>query len=257
MITPSDRSEFCFATLALRVPYRAAAMNLANDLAIYAPGRKLIVLTDDPCSFQNHANVIVYLHRQQGLFNCWNDKRFAISAAFKHGNTVIFYDADTRISQPLPNKIEVTPPLSTDWTPNLEEQTIRYQNANVANIIFKTCGSFGVDPKQSVYIDDNFYVIRQDKGREIVFLKVWGKVAEQLDLEGIGANDGTCMGIAAAVVGWHASQDEVRAFDAARTHLLDGGKKATKKSLWERLLRRIIYRVLILKNRLAYVVTLK
>jgi|SRR6516165_7083306 len=246
--------NFCFATLALREPYRRAATNLANDLAVYAPGKRLIVLTDDPRSFQNQSNVVARFHRQQGLFSCWNDKRFAVYTAFQFGDPVIFYDADTRISQPLPDKVEMVAPLSTDWTPSLEEQTARYQNERERSIISKACESFGIDLKRSVYIDDNFYVIRQDQGREITFLQIWGKVAEEFDLLGIRSNDGTCMGIAAAVIGWNASQGDagIGAFNTARTHLCDGGKRAEKNPHWKKRFERIVKGLALLQRRVTF-----
>jgi hypothetical protein len=248
-------SNFCFTTLALGERYRRAALELASDLATNAPGKQVVVLTDDPRVFERQRNVVAVQHHQKGLFNCWNDKRFAVTAAFQFGDPVIFYDADSRVSKPLPRDIQTFAPLSADWTPNLEEHTIRYQNKKERDIIFKVCESFGVDPKASVCIADSFYVIRKDQGREITFLRIWGKVAEQFDLLGICPSDGWSMGIAAAVIGWHASQGdpEISAFNSGRTHFLFGRESWKQtKPYWRRGVQRIINSVSLLWHRLTF-----
>jgi hypothetical protein len=102
--------------------------------------------------------------------------------------------------------------------------------------------SFGIDPKASLCIDDNFYVIRKDQGREITFLRIWGKVAEQFDLLGICPTDGWSMGIAAAVIGWNASEGdpEIRAFNIGKTHFLLGRERWKPKPYWRRGVQRIV-----------------
>ena len=42
-----EHKDFCFCTLALRDKYRLLAQQLASDLEKYAPGTKLLVLTDE------------------------------------------------------------------------------------------------------------------------------------------------------------------------------------------------------------------
>jgi hypothetical protein len=73
-----SHSSFCFATLALGAPYWAAAIRLASDLETHAPGKSLVVLTDNPIAFRNQYNIIPHFHRQKELFNCWNDKSFYV-----------------------------------------------------------------------------------------------------------------------------------------------------------------------------------
>jgi hypothetical protein len=254
-----SHSSFCFATLALGAPYWAAAIRLASDLATHAPGKSLVVLTDNPLAFRNQCNIIPHFHRQKGLFNCWNDKRFAVQVALEHTETVVLYDADTRISQPLPEKLEIATPLATDWTPNFHYHTTRYQNPKERNIIFKTCRSFGVDPNKIFWINDSFYVIRRDSGRETTFLHIWDNVAEQFDLAGIVSTDATCMGIsiASAVIGWNVAEGEsgeIAPFYLARTHLSEGGERENRKRpIWRRALKRISNKFLVTRKRLEYV----
>jgi hypothetical protein len=233
-------TDFSFATLALGKPYRDMAKTLADDLSIHAPGRLLVIATDAPEDFNGCANIRAHPHRQRGLFKCWNDKRFAVGLALQHySEGALFYDADSRILETLPVEIDITAPLTTDWCPNLREQAEQYLNPRERNLVLQTCFSLGLDPSKITYVDDNIYLVRKDNGRERVFFEIWGKLAAFFDFQGAEIPDGTCMGIAAAVIGWTPSTSGLQEFARCRKHILSGSSPGAG-TLPERIARRLI-----------------
>lgn len=212
-------SDFCFATLALRKPYREMAKLLAQDLHTFAPGIPLVIATDDPQTFDGLPNVHTHPHRQTGLFRCLNDKRFALAAALEHhAATAVFVDADTRIHEALPASLELASPIATVYTPNLAEQAEKYLLPHDRQAVLEAARHFGLDPQNTKFVWDNLFAVSRDRGRERVFLNVWGTVTTLFDFQGVSITDGYCMSIAAGVAGWVPSEAGLQPFDHARHH---------------------------------------
>ncbi|MGB8355888.1 MAG: hypothetical protein WCD79_18465 [Chthoniobacteraceae bacterium] len=235
-------TDYSFTTLALGKPYRDMAKTLAGDLSIHAPGKLLIVATDAVEDFKGCDNIRAYAHTQRGAFTCWNDKRFAVALALKHHSEgALFYDADSRIVEALPDHVDTTVPLTTDWCPNLKEQTEEYLGPRPCHVVLQTCARLGLDPAAITYVDDNIYMVRKDNGRERVFFETWGSLAAFFDFQGVVIPDGTCMGMAAAIVGWTPSDSGLEKFAHCRKHIVSGGAKLSPRDLRERVTRRLVH----------------
>ena len=116
--------DFCFCTLAISKRYCIITKKLALDLKQYAPKTSLLVCTDLPDEFNNQTNVIAFRHSQKGIFVCNNDKWFVIEKALSMFNTVIFIDADTRITAKVPDNMEFLPGITANKFKNIAESKI-------------------------------------------------------------------------------------------------------------------------------------
>ncbi len=90
----------CFCTLALGEGYAKLALQLAGDIAKYAPDVRLFVLSDHPGILQGMTNVVVRAHTRRSAMG-YNDKLCVIAKALQEFETCIFLDADVRILQPV------------------------------------------------------------------------------------------------------------------------------------------------------------
>src|SRR5580692_11611949 len=82
-----------FCTLAIGGQHAEYARFLAADLEVYKT--PFVVVTDVPKAFRSFSNVHVVEHRPKQF--SYHDKRLALQAALKLGETAIFVDADTAI----------------------------------------------------------------------------------------------------------------------------------------------------------------
>ncbi len=232
-------SSFCFATLALRKPYREMARALAEDLVRFAPGKLLVIATDEPREFADLQNVRAHPHRQVGLFRCINDKRFALAIALEqYASTVIFIDADSRVRETLPQEFCLTSPLATTYTPNLGEQMEKYLLPKEGKIVSQIARTFGVDISATPFVWDSSFAISRDNGREKVFFQVWGILTRLFDYHGAWITDGYCMALAAQVTGWTPSDKGLEEFDRCKHHA-EVSAAGRNDAAWARALRRI------------------
>jgi hypothetical protein len=232
-------SAFCFATLALGKPYREMAGALANDLARFAPGKLLVIATDEPRDFAELQNVRAHLHQQVGLFRCINDKRFALAIALEnYSPTVIFIDADTRVHQTVPAEFHFESPLVTTYTPNLAEQINKYLLPKESAIVFQIARKFGIDATKTSFVWDSSFAVSRDGGREQVFLQIWGVLTRLFDFRGAWITDGYCMALAAKVTGWAPSDRGLEEFDRCKHHA-EISAASRSETTWARALRRI------------------
>jgi hypothetical protein len=212
-------TRLCFATLAFNKPYRDMAKVLAADLAKFAPDHGLVVVTDDVEDFKSFANVFPYRGSRTGFFHCYSDRRFLVSYALgHHAEEVVHIDADTRIHQNLPAQVNSEAKLVTTYTPNLEEQCHNWLLPKSARAVISAARSFGVDPAATKFTLENLYSVKQDKGREKIFIQVWEMVTKLFDFQGVDIPDGYCMSIAAAVAGWVPSDTGLELFNEAIHH---------------------------------------
>ncbi|HBE17923.1 MAG TPA: hypothetical protein DEG17_17660 [Cyanobacteria bacterium UBA11149] len=230
--------DFCFCTLALRQKYRLLAKQLAEDLDTYSPGTSLVVGTDEPEDFREQKNVLAFEHLQKGILHCYNDKRFVLEKALSKFQTAIIIDSDTRIIEKVPSYIEWKSGI-TAKTENLLIHVKKYNPERLLSL--KT-----VAKKLNISIDDvswvgeSLFIISRDNGKEIEFLKQWGKIGNYLELKGIHSGEGNSIGLAAAKIGWtvnHANWDEIKAV----TNHLDASYNQSSITFSDNLKRRIGY----------------
>jgi hypothetical protein len=223
-------------------PYRDMAKLLASDLATYAPDYALVVATDAVEDFKEYANVFAYHHHRTGLFACYSDKRFAVSHALEsHAEEVVFIDADTRVHENLPSRVESDAKIVAAYAPQLAEQAQKWLLPKSGRAVLTAARAFGIDPAQTKFVLDNIFAVKRDHGREKVFIEVWGLVTRLFDFEGVDISDGYCMSIAAAVTGWIPSDTGLEPFIKLTDHhevshlVKKPGPlaKAVRKALWQ------------------------
>ncbi len=248
-----EQKDFCFCTLALRNKYRLLAQQLASDLEKYAPGTKLLVLTDEPSCFQDNSNVLAFKHRQKGILHCYHDKSILMEIALSKFPAAVHIDADTRILAPLPENIQWKPGITVGHYENLVEHVTQYTPERLPSLQ-KVASHFNIDLETVTYVGESLFVIARDNGREIDYLKTWAMIGRYLELRGIHAGAGNAMGIAATKVGWTIYQDGWQEIKDVMHHT-DASYSNKQKTLWEKWQRRIGYhyrlnlaRVMALKN---------
>lgn len=235
------RKDFCFCTLALGQRYRLMAQTLAEDLLKYAPQTHLIIYTDYPKEFSDNSNVVAFKHSQQSTLHCFNDKRFVLQKALSIYPAVIFVDADTTIIDSIPKQIQWGSGI-TACHKNLIKHLQKRSPKFIAPLK-KTAFKLGIDEnkwEQAQWIGESIYVITRDKGKEILFLKTWGKIANYLELNNLHIGDGNIMGIAAAKVGWTINIKGWSELNQVREHI-DASRHKPSMNSWQILQKRIGY----------------
>ncbi|HLP88280.1 MAG TPA: hypothetical protein VK184_06770 [Nostocaceae cyanobacterium] len=210
--------DFCFCTLALGQKYRNLVKQLASDIEKYSPQTSLVICTDLPQDFQGISNVLAYKHSRQGVLYCYDDKRFAIQKALTKFRAAIFVDADTRILANVPENI-VWPPGITcegfvkilDHPPN---QNIEGRKEAIQNLAKK----LNVSLENTSWVNENLFIIARDGGKEIEFIKLWGKIGRYFEVNGVNTKDGNPIGLAAAKVGWQIKNEHWQELDKIREH---------------------------------------
>ena len=198
--------DFCFCTLAISKRYCIFAKKLALDLKQYTPKTSLLVCTDLPDEFNDQTNVIAFRHSQKGIFVCNNDKRFVIEKALSMFNTVIFIDADTRITAKLPDNMEFLPGITAKSFYNIAEAKINKKRKHELGILTKLIDKLNLSLENVNWISPNLFAITKDEGKEITFIEQWDKIARYIQLKAINSRylhreDGNSIGVAAAKVG--------------------------------------------------------
>lgn len=206
--------NFCFCTLALSRRYCFMAKKLAADLKQYAPKTLLLVYTDLPDEFKDQNNILAFKHSQQGIFFCNNDKRFVINKALSMFSTVIFLDADIRITDKLPEDIEFSPGITAKSFYNIAEAKINKERKHELGILKKLIDKMNLPLEDVNWICPYLFVITKDRGKEITFIEEWDKIARYIHLKAINSRylqkeDGNLIGLAAAKVGLTVRSEEI------------------------------------------------
>jgi len=235
-----QKKDFCFCTLALRPKYRLLAQNLARNLEQYASGIVLVVGTDEPQEFRDIPNVVAFKHRQKGIFHCYNDRRFVVEKALSMFPVAIHIDSDTKILANVPEQIEFSPGIS-GCHENLIKHINRYRKKD-RGLIEKVAQKLDIPWESADWIGESLYIVSRDSGKEKEFIKVWGTLANYLELQGIHSGDGNLMGLAAAKVGWTVNSDSWKKLQIITEHLdASHEQKKTSAAFWEPWKRRLGY----------------
>jgi hypothetical protein len=195
-----DRGQFCFSVLALRPAYRQLTRQLAQDLAVYAPGIPLVVGTDRPQDFQDCDNVWAFALKSQGVLHCFHDKRFVLAQARLRYGLAIQIDADTRISGQVPAIPCPVSGLFAVHHENLLEHTERYNPERWVHLS-KLADKLAIDLTTAPYVGEAIFAVGGDDAQAQTFIQTWDRMAQYLELHGIHAGEGCAIGLAAAKAG--------------------------------------------------------
>jgi hypothetical protein len=241
MISPAiaPSKDFCFCTLALGNKHRILAKQLVENLLVYSPGTKLVVLSDRPQDFQNCSNVLVFKHHQQGILFCFNDKRFVLEKALEYFKAAAHADADTRIFSTVPAHLHWQPGITAGHQENLVEHVQKYTPERLS-LLNRVAGKLGIAIANATYIGESLYIVARDGGKEKEFFEEWGRIAHFLEMNRIHSGDGNLMGLAAAKVGWTIATEGWELLNQVRQHL-DVSHQREELSSVEKMKRRFGY----------------
>jgi len=205
-------SSICFTSLALGGQYRALAKLLADDIKTHLPDMRIVLLTDCVSEFEDYDNVLAYQHNNKGVYYCFHDKRFAIAKGLQLFKNCIFVDADCRIGCPPPNTFweELRPGVHTFWIMNMEKKLIsdveidehsKPGGFNTAKrrmkLTYTAAKNEHLDITKTKFIQEVFFVVCSDSGKEKEFLRAWDRLANFFQLRGFGWGEGRSIGLAA------------------------------------------------------------
>lgn len=234
----TTNNSFCFCTLALGEKYRLLAKQLSLDLAKYAPGTFLVVGTEKPNFFESSPNVYAFLFKQKGILHCYHDKRFVLEKALSQSSTAIAIDADTRIIDKVPTHIEWMPGL-TGCSRNILEHVKRCNPERLLTLEV-LANKLDLSLENIFWVGESLLIVSKDNGKEIEFLKQWGKIGDYLELKGIHAGEGNAIGLAAATIGWTVHVEGWNELRDVTKHL-DAAHQKNSVSSWNNLKRRLGY----------------
>lgn len=244
-----EQERFCFCTLALGKKYRLLTQQLAKDLEKYSPGTCLVIYTDEPEDFSQINNTLAFLHKQQGILHCYNDKRLVIAEALSRFETVICIDADTRIVDDIPNDIQWIPGVTVGHREHLITHVNRYTPARLKPIT-KVASKLDINIDQAEFIGESLVIITQDQGREQEFLKLWGLIGKYLELNGVHAGEGNTIGLAISKMGWKINEDGWQQIRDVVKHL-DASHDRSQLSSWDKFKKRFGYHYRLNRARLV------
>ena len=217
----SDKTNYCFCTAAFGNQYRTLAKLLATDLEKFATSLPLVIFTDQPQDFKNYSNVIAVRHWCRGV-KPYHERRFAIHYALSYSDTVICLDADVRICAPLPDKLEFLPGLTARSCGSMAKHLKKFNQKGLSikaqrkkQIIEKMASQVGVDLNSPSlkFINEFLFVIKADKGKELEFLHLWGKLAIYADTLGLHNNPTYAMALAAVKTNFPVFRSEMTGVD--------------------------------------------
>ncbi|MEA5618834.1 hypothetical protein VB711_13440 [Cronbergia sp. UHCC 0137] len=228
-----QQKDFCFCTLALGKKYCLLAKQLAEDLAIYFPGACLIIYTDYPQYFTENPNTLIFKHQQQGILNCYHDKRFVIAEALSRFKTAICIDADTRILNGIQDNIEWIPGITVGHHENLIAHVSKYNPERLEPIKI-VASKLNLNLDEVEYVGESLCILTRDEGKELEFIKLWGNIGRYLELKGIHSGEGNTMGLAAAKLGWKINSYGWEEMKQLTQHL-DISHTNIKENFWHQL----------------------
>ncbi len=211
-MTPSSPStqvrEYCFCTLALGHNYRNLALQLAQDLAEYAPSVTLVVLTDRPAAFGHCPQVLAFAHQQQSL-GCYHDKQYVLKKALSLFPACIFVDADMRILAPIPPDLTWQPGITAKivWINILKHNKNQFE----LRLLQQMADKLNLNLTEISFVHECLFVIARDQGKEQVFLEQWQKIANYFELRGFCRGEGHTIGLAAADAGLEIRREQLSA----------------------------------------------
>lgn len=241
--------DFCFCTLALGQKYRDLAKNLAIDLKEYAPGTYFVVGTDRVQDFAEYSNTIAFRLYQEGILHCYNDKRLVIKKCLSEFEKAIYIDADTRITNRIPETINCPTGIVGCYKEMLPHIS-KYRSQDVA-LIKKVARKLSIDIDRVRWVGEALFIVKKDGGKEQDFLNTWAKIARYLELQGIYSGEGNIMGLAAAKVGWEIERSDSWKTIKQLVNHLDASSQNTPRTKWDGLKKRLGYHYRLNKNRLV------
>lgn len=229
----------CFCTLAIHAPYRRRARLLCAD----APAVPWIVFTDEPRDFAD-LRVRAIQHAPTGPMAvdyltslpptgagrgaaAYHDKRFALLAGLEEFDTVIYVDADSRITKlpalgRFPRGLAVTPFVRKTVAEHLETCG-SWRAPAFSDLARQLTGNTDI-LRRARWCHETLIAVTKD-GDESRFFDAWAQAAEFLQTRNVYSGEGGVIGIAAAYAGWQVDYESLTDLAAAIKHEGGGPKE--------------------------------
>ncbi len=240
--------EFCFCAIALGSQYREMAKLLANDLESYSPNTLIYIFTDNPREFDSQHNVIALKHHQQGIQNCYNDRRLLLERVFVDFPTAIQIDVDTRIIGNIPNGLEF-PSGIIGFQKNLIDHVSKARPHSLA-MMQTLAAKLKIPLENAQWVGEALFIVTRDGPKENEFFRWWEQIARYAELRGMHSGEGSLIGLAAAKVGWKIKSHSTWETLSQLSQHCDASR-SVKRSSWQQFQRRIGYHYRLNKARLA------
>jgi hypothetical protein len=223
---PQASKTFCFCTYASDAIYRSLAKELLNDMKKFAPGIPCIVFTDKPSDFGEFKtidDILIFKHRQQGVL-CYHERRFAIAKALTLFDSCMYLDADLRICAPIPPDMQWLPGITarscTRMIKHIRERIDAAGTARSTAIknfeFYRNMAdrlNLDIEADNITFVNEFLFVVTRDAGKEIEWLKLWGKLSLYAELSHHHKHPAFAMGLAAAKVGFPIRHDVMQGID--------------------------------------------
>jgi hypothetical protein len=223
--------KLCFSTLALGKNYRALALELAKDLAQFAPNIPFVILTDHPQDFQDMANVLAFPHQQKSV-GCYHDKLFVIEKGLSLFNSCIFMDADMRILAPITEDLNWQPGITAKiaWHNILKHN----KNQQEIELLTRLAQKYNLQLENITFVHECLFVVTKDGGKEIDFIETWKRMADYCELNKYYRGEGHSIGLAAAKAGLEIRKDAMESISFFKDKLVGNQVKNNENELQEK-----------------------
>ncbi len=253
--------QVCFSVLALQPKYQQLAKKLAADVAKFSPETTLVIGTDNPEAFRDCPNVSAFNLHKKGVLHCYHDKRFVIARALQQFKVVIQIDADTQITGPLPDSVNLSPGISGSYLANMVAHSEKYNPVRLGHLK-KLAHKLDLDPNGITFVGEALFAISASDEQATEFISQWDRLARYLELHGLHSAEGNAIGLAAAKAGLAITAPAwVDAINKASKHLdvsrpthpidgLDNPNAKPKNPTLDKLMRRLSYHYRLNQSRL-------
>lgn len=200
----NENKQFCFCTLALGNSYCKFAKDLAQDLAKYATTKKLIILTNNPQFFQEENNVLVFEHQSQTIYNVW-DKTYVIEKALSLYDYCIYFDADVRILDYIPEEIKFLDGITAYSCFSIKKKydsVLKASNNRTKNwnLLVKMANKLNVNLDDVKFVWEYMWMFKKDEKTQ-AFIDLWRKIGGYYEQRNRYGGEGEAMGLVAAKLG--------------------------------------------------------
>jgi len=187
-----------FCTLALGRQHAGYARFLADDLGDFK--QTLAVVTDQPELFRRCRNVVLTPHYPTSF--SYHDKRIALQAALKLGNTAIFIDADCALRFGVPRGL-VRQAFAYEFEPGFHGWSIAPADVYDYGHTEQLGRSWGLSfDRNCIVYWEGLFALCSEGQKEKLFFELWERFQEEARSRNFnGAGEGACFGIAAQASG--------------------------------------------------------
>lgn len=223
----------CFATLAFGSEYRHHAERLALDFAVHGASFQFLMLADKPSKVLPRANLQVFPYVPEGALRRYHDKRLLVRAGLDAGfSTVVVIDANSRLVESLPARLDLQPGVNAFVTQPLEEhlreeerqvtRRRRISTGRQRRCLDRAAGMLGVALDRATFIQESVYALHGPADQLRSFVRQWGLLGRYMDYHGLAWSEGFAIGLAAAATGMQVHENRFLPMNCFYKHRLHG-----------------------------------